>query len=609
MAENDLSRRRLLGPAVAAGAVMALASTTAHAAPRTPAAPTTVATVVALPAIPDLVTQTPAGDVLYLVGSHRPGEVVGGGTFVYDAGVAKSNHNGGDIISATVPWDGAAGTLAAFLAGTGETDPTGSGCFVRQYEVLTPYMFGCLDGTDSTAPLQAFADRASNIRGTVDWGLDAQVSAKITFHGGTVRPTAIRGTLRLTSTFGSTDWMLEVSNFPGVRIDGIVLIGKGNSVLTSRTNHRGLVLSDITGATIGRIEARYFKVQGVEVASNAYHALIDMVEVWYCGFGITGTIGQVFTHTGHTLTGGVGPAQYTEFTGVTAIPAEAVVGDSIVIGRNDYTITAIDRAAGTVTVRLWVTNDDFAYTAGSAYWCIGAGFKTVGSSTGPLSISSMTTLGCSIGYFVAQLYPGFVGKLSGESNLVTLRLGAAPYGGHLGGSLDTLYAEAGRIAVSNQNVTGGYVIGNIDPMTCIRRVSHGTARYLVDFDFAKGAVEAADLDHQVPSVATAFRRLDAPLVDRAVYGPEVPNTVVLGTTVTLDFVRDDFVAAGVSHRLLTFPKAGARTVVITAGTGTTIGAAAAATASLALTGPTMVFAEYIRATKNWRLSQFSGTSL
>src|SRR5690606_6440577 len=145
-----------------------------------------------------------------------------------------------------------------FLAGTGETDPSGSGCFVRQYEVLTPYMFGCLDGADSTAALQAFAERASNVKATIDWGLDTLVSAKITFHGGAVRRTAIRGTLRLTSTYASTDWMLEVSNFPGARIEGIVLTGKGNSVLTSRTNHRGLMLADITGATIGRIEARYF---------------------------------------------------------------------------------------------------------------------------------------------------------------------------------------------------------------------------------------------------------------------------------------------------------------------------------------------------------------
>ncbi|MEV0792549.1 hypothetical protein [Kribbella sp. NPDC050459] len=605
MSDNAITRRQILGPAMAAGAAVAVASasTAAHAAP---ARQTASVTVVAVPAIHDLLAEVPNPQVLYLVGAYHAGETPGGGMFVHDPTVPKNLHNGGDIISATVPWDGTPATIAGFLAGTGETDPSGSGCFVRQYDMLNPYMFGCLDGTDCTASLQAFADRASNILGDVDWGVDALVSAKITFHGGTVHPAAIHGTLRLTSTYDSTDWMLEVNNFPATQIDSVVLIGKGSASIASRTNHRGLLLRDITGSVIRRVEVRYMKVQGIEVNTNAYHALISAAEIWYCGYGINTTIGQVFTFAGHTLTGGVGPAQYTEFTGVTSIPAEAVVGDSIVIGKNDYTITAIDRAAGTVTVRLWVTNEDFAYTAGDAFWCIGAGLKVFGSSTGPFSITTMTTLGCSIGYFITQLYPGFVGKLSGESNLVTVRLGAAPYTGHLGGSIGTLYAEAGRIAVSNQNVTGEYVIGNIDPMTCAQRISHGTARYLVDFDVAKGAVEAADVDYQVPAVATAFQHLDAPIVDRSVYGPAVPTTVVLGTSYTLSFSRDDFIAAGVSHRMMMFPKGGTRTVTITAGTGTTIGAAAAPTAVLVLNGPAMLFAEYIRATKNWRLSQFDG---
>ena len=46
----------------------------------------------------------------------------------YNASGAKSGHNGGTIISPTVPWDGVAGsTHTDFLAGTGETDGAGSG--------------------------------------------------------------------------------------------------------------------------------------------------------------------------------------------------------------------------------------------------------------------------------------------------------------------------------------------------------------------------------------------------------------------------------------------------------------------------------------------------
>ncbi|WP_271043346.1 hypothetical protein [Pseudomonas sp. VB3] len=55
----------------------------------------------------------------------------GGGNFVYDPTIAKSKHNGGYIISPTVPITSSVASTPAFLAGTGETDPSGFGCLVR----------------------------------------------------------------------------------------------------------------------------------------------------------------------------------------------------------------------------------------------------------------------------------------------------------------------------------------------------------------------------------------------------------------------------------------------------------------------------------------------
>lgn len=65
------------------------------------------------------------------VGSYFSGGNTGGGLFVWDAGLAKSNHDGITTISPTVPWDGTAGTVAAFIAGTGETASGSNGCWVR----------------------------------------------------------------------------------------------------------------------------------------------------------------------------------------------------------------------------------------------------------------------------------------------------------------------------------------------------------------------------------------------------------------------------------------------------------------------------------------------
>jgi hypothetical protein len=55
----------------------------------------------------------------------------GGGRFVWVASAAKSLHNGAIYISPTVPWNGSAETVTAWQAKTGESQPSGSGCWRR----------------------------------------------------------------------------------------------------------------------------------------------------------------------------------------------------------------------------------------------------------------------------------------------------------------------------------------------------------------------------------------------------------------------------------------------------------------------------------------------
>lgn len=120
----------------------------------------------------------------------------GGGVFVWSPTMAKSRHNGGTIISPTVPWDGTAaghasfsGTtsgnielpvgvttggyppgdpnnitnvrtrlpvMSGFLGGSGETQPSGIGCWVREDNVYSFCNFG------------AKGDAAENVNGTDD---------------------------------------------------------------------------------------------------------------------------------------------------------------------------------------------------------------------------------------------------------------------------------------------------------------------------------------------------------------------------------------------------------------------------------------------------------
>ncbi|UNM20913.1 hypothetical protein K0P33_05495 [Pseudomonas sp. ArH3a] len=95
----------------------------------------------------NLMLTTPAVDnVEYNLREYISGTSKGGGVFYWSAGTLKSKHNGGTIISPSVPFSGLQAALPAFLAGTGETNPTGSGCWIRRYDDLYGEFFGMCGG-------------------------------------------------------------------------------------------------------------------------------------------------------------------------------------------------------------------------------------------------------------------------------------------------------------------------------------------------------------------------------------------------------------------------------------------------------------------------------
>ncbi|TDX21591.1 hypothetical protein DFO67_1351, partial [Modicisalibacter xianhensis] len=66
------------------------------------------------------------------------------GLVEYDAARPKSDHNGYDVFSPTVPWDGLDSSLSDYFAGAGETDAAGTGVFValeRRGTVRISYIF------------------------------------------------------------------------------------------------------------------------------------------------------------------------------------------------------------------------------------------------------------------------------------------------------------------------------------------------------------------------------------------------------------------------------------------------------------------------------------
>ncbi|MCU2326622.1 phage head-binding domain-containing protein [Enterobacter hormaechei subsp. steigerwaltii] len=90
------------------------------------------------------------------------GSIVGGGFFYFDSSVAKANHDGGVYISPTVPYT----TAENFIKGTGETDSSGNGCWVRV--VAMPWIhtdwYGLNDTIDAGVVMNAVSKRAALMR-------------------------------------------------------------------------------------------------------------------------------------------------------------------------------------------------------------------------------------------------------------------------------------------------------------------------------------------------------------------------------------------------------------------------------------------------------------
>lgn len=82
-------------------------------------------------------------DIRITVNSYYHDGNIGGGIFKFDSSMDKSNHNGGTVISPSVPWSN---DLHEYLSGNGESDASGAGCWVRVMEpdtnTLRPEYFG-----------------------------------------------------------------------------------------------------------------------------------------------------------------------------------------------------------------------------------------------------------------------------------------------------------------------------------------------------------------------------------------------------------------------------------------------------------------------------------
>lgn len=145
----------------------------------------------------------PREDQAVIVKGYLPGSTIGGGEFRWNPVRVKTQHDGGTAISPTVPWDGTTGAaLTAFLAGTGETNPGGAGCWERLGEALDIVHFGATPtvgvdnfGAITKAVSVAFAKKAmlTAAAGTFEYSTTLDFSyPTLVFRGNGFRNTVLK---------------------------------------------------------------------------------------------------------------------------------------------------------------------------------------------------------------------------------------------------------------------------------------------------------------------------------------------------------------------------------------------------------------------------------
>lgn len=120
---------------------------------------------VAVASIKDLPTQKKDSSLVFFLQSFHEGFNIGGSPLIWSPTVLKSKHDGVRVFSPTVPVSGILRsdqtTITAYMNGSGETDASGSGCFLRVFTGAVCFEYaGVTAGVDCGLIAQKVLDLA-----------------------------------------------------------------------------------------------------------------------------------------------------------------------------------------------------------------------------------------------------------------------------------------------------------------------------------------------------------------------------------------------------------------------------------------------------------------
>ncbi|MDH2397559.1 right-handed parallel beta-helix repeat-containing protein [Providencia rettgeri] len=179
---------------------------------------------------------------------------IGGGRYFYSENTEKRYHDGGTIISPTVPFTS---NQMNYLNGVGETDLYGKGCFVRYVDdFVNPEWFGAEPSEDITEILTHVIYKAKRVEVTSNYLVDVEKSVSLVSNAELRLGISI---LTAKPTSKARHDLLRIVDADNVKISGGFLVGE-------REGHQGTTGEHGYGIFISG-KSRNILVQGTH-ASN-----------------------------------------------------------------------------------------------------------------------------------------------------------------------------------------------------------------------------------------------------------------------------------------------------------------------------------------------------
>ncbi|WP_283647651.1 hypothetical protein [Hafnia paralvei] len=224
------------------------------------------------------------GKKVHLKGWYS-GNTSGSGEFYFDSAIPKTKHDGGKYISPTVPYT----TAQDFVSGVGETNPSGSGVWVRSDVVseLRGEWYGMISGIDVTVMSQKMADTAGvegyglvfpagslSLSGQVNILCDNSSAGQVKF----LRGASKRGSLFLIDVQGGyTGATMTVFGSIGtqnathdmITIEGIKFRGNGTRAANNNNKGTGLYIQNMLGFYLKDIQTENLD-RGVILQNSLY---------------------------------------------------------------------------------------------------------------------------------------------------------------------------------------------------------------------------------------------------------------------------------------------------------------------------------------------------